>query len=501
MSLSGKVKRSMDSLSIEYDVIVAGGGNAGYSAAYAAAESGAKVLLLEKSPKKWEGGNSGFIAGFLFAYDTVEDLKQIVDFTPEDEQAVISSYPKDRFRQDMMTASGGRSDAMLVDVLVGESLGAMKWLKERGFTFRLNQERMAHKIDGRYVYWGGALVGPAERGRGLMKEHKQSAEKAGVSISLATPVTGLVMNEGRVCGVTVERDGEALEVKADNVILACGGFEASNTLRARYLGERWRDVKVRGTPYNTGDGFGFGESVGAALKGDLEGCHATGWAYEAPPEGDLVLTNRHSRNFYLYGIVVNKDADRFIDEGRDIRTHTYVEMGHSIAAQPDQVAFQIFDAKSFDLLNPQEYGEPAKFVEADTLEDLAANAGLPVERFLKTVADYNDAVLPGSFNPSALDDCATDNLAPPKSHWARKIDTPPYKLYKLTAGITFTFGGLKVDEIMRVKSQSDQPIEGLYAVGEMVGGLHYGNYAGGSGITFGVVSGRRAGYHATQRAK
>ncbi|MEM9632510.1 MAG: FAD-dependent tricarballylate dehydrogenase TcuA [Pseudomonadota bacterium] len=491
----------MDEQAQEFDVVVVGGGNAGYSAASAAADAGANVLLLEKAPEQWEGGNSGFIAGFLFAYDTVDDLKAIVDFSPEDEASVISPYPKESFRQDMLNASDGRSDPELLEILVEESLDAMNWLKRRGFSFRLNRERMAHEIDGRYVYWGGALVGPAERGRGLMREHRQSAQRAGVTISLGAPVTGLVSQAGRVCGVTVDRNGETTEIRAANVVLACGGFEASSSLRARFLGEIWRDVKVRGTPYNTGDGFHFGESVNAAFKGDLAGCHATGWAYEAPDIGDLELTNRHSRNFYVFGVVVNNEGERFIDEGRDIRTHTYVEMGHSIAAQPGQIAYQVFDAKSFDLLNPLEYGEPAKFVEAETLEELARAAGLPVEKFLKTISRYNEAVVAGSFNPSALDDCKTKDLDPPKSHWARKIDTPPYKLFKLTAGITFTFGGLSVDADMRVKSEAGSPIEGLYAVGEMVGGLHYGNYAGGSGITFGVVSGRRAGTHAARRAR
>jgi tricarballylate dehydrogenase len=456
------------------------------------------VLLLEKAPEAWAGGNSGFIAGFLFAYDSVEDLKAIVDFTAEDERAVISPYPKDQFRSDMMAASDGRSDPRLVDILVDESQDAVVWLKQRGLTFRLNRERMAHEIDGRYVYWGGALVGPAERGRGLMHEHRQAAEREGVTICTGSPATDLVMCNGRVSGVVAEHDGRQVEILANGVILACGGFEASSALRGEYLGETWRDVKVRGTPYNTGDGFRLAESAGAAHAGDWAGCHATGWALEAPAEGDPVLTNRHSRNFYVFGIVVNRDGKRFIDEGRDIRTHTYVEMGHSIAAQPGHVVYQVFDAKALDLLNPLEYEAPAHFLEGDSLPDLAKEAGLPVERFLETVASYNRAVHPGTFNPSALDDCATEGLSPPKSHWARTIDTPPYRIYKITTGITFTFGGLAVDDDMRALTADKTPIDGLYAVGEMVGGLHYGNYAGGSGITFGVVSGRRAGTHAAR---
>ena len=175
-------------------------------------------------------------------------------------------------------------------------------------------------------------------------------------------------------------------------------------------------------------------------------------------------------------------------------------MGHAIAAQPGRVVYQIFDAKALDLLNPLEYGAPAQFLEGESLLALAKQAGLPEERLLQTVSDFNRAVQPGTFNPSVLDDCSTEGLSPPKSHWARTIDTPPYRIYKLTTGITFTFGGLSVDSDMRVLTEGKMPVDGLYAVGEMVGGLHCGNYVGGSGISFGVVSGRRAGGHAARRA-
>lgn len=486
--------------SAAYDVVVVGGGNAGYSAAHAAAEADAKVLLLEKAPAEWAGGNSRFIAGFLFSYDSADDLRAIADFTSEDDRSVISPYPNDLFRKDMMAASSGRSDPRLVDLLVEQSRDAITWLRSRGLTFRLNRERMAHKIDGRYVYWGGALVGPTEGGISLMQQHAKAAEREGVTVLNATAATGLRVVDGRVCGVVAEHNGRTMEINAGGVVLACGGFEASSALRAKYLGETWRHVKVRGTPFNTGDGFAMAEGVHAAHAGDWVGCHATGWACEAPDAGDLVLTNRHSRNFYLYGIVVNQDGARFFDEGKDIRTHTYVEMGHSIAEQPGRLAYQVFDAKSIALLNPLEYSAPAQFLEGDSLEALAREAGLPVAPFLETVAKYNAAVRPGTFNPSKLDDCATAGIVPPKSHWARVIDTPPYRIYKLTAGITFTFGGLAVDTNMRVMAEAGVPIEGLYAVGEMVGGLHYGKYAGGSGITFGVVSGRCAGRHAALRA-
>ena len=349
-----------------YDVIVVGSGNAGMSAAHAAREAGARVAVVEKAPRAWAGGNSHFIAGLLVAHDGIDDLKAIVEADDEEvARIVVEPYPKARYLADLMAKSGGRADPRLATMLVEESLDALRWLKGKGLRFRLNYDRMAHPVDGRQVFWGGAIVGPRDGGKGLMAEHFAAAERAGIEMIFDAGVEDLVTRDGKVCGVVVRRNGTAATIAAREVILAAGGFEASPRMRAAYLGPGWDQVKVRGTPFNTGECLEMAIAGGAASAGNWSGCHATAWDLAAPDLGDRELTNRYSKNFYPYGIVVNLDGQRFFDEGAALRTHTYVAMGKAIRAQPHATAFQIFDGRTIPMLNPKEYGPPASFVEAD----------------------------------------------------------------------------------------------------------------------------------------
>jgi tricarballylate dehydrogenase len=239
--------------------------------------------------------------------------------------------------------------------------------------------------------------------------------------------------------------------------------------------------------------------AGAAPYGDWAGCHAIAWDADAPETGSYTMTNRYSRQAYPFAVVVNKRGERFLDEGADFRNVTYARYGREILSQPGALAFQVFDAKVQHLISPIDYG-PATRYESGTLEGLAAAAGIDQRGFAATIARYNAAVQDGHFDPTVKDGCRTEGLAPPKSNWAQRVDTPPFVAYPVTCGVTFTFGGVRIDERARVVSADGGPLPGLYAAGEMVGGLFVDNYPGGSGLTAGSVFGRRAGWSAAREA-
>jgi tricarballylate dehydrogenase len=295
-------------------------------------------------------------------------------------------------------------------------------------------------------------------------------------------------------------DGEAL--RAGAVVLAAGGFEASPRLRAAYLGPNWDVAKVRGTPHNTGEVLEAALAHGAQAYGHWSGCHAIQWDADAPATGDREITNRFSRQSYPVGLVVNRDGKRFLDEGADFRNYTYARYGAEVLRQPEGVAAQVFDARTVGLLRAIDYEAPgAARVEAGTLAELAEGLGIDDDGFERTVAEYNAAVQPGEFDPSIKDGKRTVGIAPPKSNWALPLDSPPFVGFRITCGITFTFGGVRVDDGARVLDRAGRPIDGLCAAGELVGGLFFHNYPGGTGLTAGMVFGRRAGDSAAEHAR
>ncbi|MEE8243985.1 MAG: FAD-dependent tricarballylate dehydrogenase TcuA, partial [Pseudomonadales bacterium] len=284
-------------------------------------------------------------------------------------------------------------------------------------------------------------------------------------------------------------------LSADAVILACGGFESSATWRARYLGPDWDLAPVRGTRFNTGDGLQMAMDIGAAPRGHWSGCHAVAWDLNAPEYGDLDVGDNFQKHSYPLGILINKHGERFVDEGADFRNFTYAKYGKEILRQPDQAAWQVFDAKvTADLRDEYRIRQVTK-VTANRIDELAAKIdGMNVPNFVKTVQEFNDAVdLEKPFNPSIKDGRGTKAIDIPKSNWANPLDTPPFEAYGVTCGITFTFGGIHVDKEAHVISQEGEPIPGLFAAGELVGGLFYFNYPGGTGLTSGAVFGRIAG--------
>ena len=489
-----------------WDVIVAGAGNAGMCAAHAAREHGARVLVLEKADLAWSGGNSAFTAGAIrLSHGGLEDLRDVVEGVDDDLAAVtdLEPYTREDFLADMRRVTLGRGDPAMARILVDDSAPTVRWLRDRGLRFRLMYERQAYDVDGRHRFWGGLALGTVDGGEGLMEQHRAAAERTGVEVRHGSPVEDLVVGEdGAIAGVVVRgADRVARTLHARAVVLAAGGFEANPRMRAGYLGPNWDVAKVRGTPHNTGEVLRAALDHGAQAYGHWSGCHAIQWDAGAPPTGDRELTNRFSRQSYPLGIVVNVHGRRFLDEGADFRNYTYARYGAEVLRQPEGIAAQIFDARTIGMLRSIDYEAPgASRVDADTVGALADGLGIDRDGLEETVRAYNAAVRDGDFDPSVKDGKGTDGITPPKSNWALPIDRPPFTGFPITCGITFTFGGVRVDDLARVLDAGGRPLPGLYAAGELVGGLFFHNYPGGTGLTAGAVFGRRAGRAAAEQA-
>lgn len=482
---------------IKSDVLVVGGGNAGFAAALAAAERGRKVVLLEKAREAASGGNSFYTAGATrISHDGLQELIEFVEPDERHAASEVPAYTAAEYLADLSKVSEGRNDPELSAVLVNESNPTLRWLQGMGLKYRLMYERQAYRTqDGGYLFWGGLHVGNVGGGKGLMADHRAAAERMGVEVIYDCAATGLIQEDGRVRGVRYRTSTGEGELRAESVILASGGFEASPELRRRHLGEGWQNAKVRGTPGNTGEMILAALDAGAARGGDWSTCHSVAWdAWHPENESNLALTNQLTRGGYPLGIVVNSDGKRFVDEGADYRNYTYAKYGRDILAQPGSAAFQIFDASSRPMLRAEEYDMPGvSVVTAPTLAELAQKAGISPEGLEETVHNFNASITGSSpFDPNVKDGRRADTQ-PPKSNWARSIATGPFYAFPVTCGITFTFGGLKTDTWGRVLTEDAEPLEGLYACGEALGGLFSGNYPGGSGLAAGAVFGRRAG--------
>lgn len=482
---------------VSADVIVVGGGNAGFTAAHAAAERGRSVILLEKGSEELSGGNSFYTAGATrIAHGGLADLAGLIEHDDRHAATVVPPYSAAEYASDLAKVTEGRNDPEMTEVLISESQSTLRWLNSLGLKYRLMYERQAYeRPDGSFLFWGGLHVGNVGGGEGMMADHTRVARELGVEIRYASPATRLVLDGGRVTGVVVAGPDGEYQLSAESVILTAGGFESDPGLRREYLGEGWENAKVRGTPCNTGDMLLAALEVGAARGGDWNTCHSVQWdAFTEDNESNRELTNRLTRQSYPLGIIVNRDGERFLDEGADFRNYTYAKYGKEILKQPGSVAWQLFDATLRPMLRAEEYEMPGVSVEtADSIADLAAKIGIPPEALEKTVTGFNssiDRTVP--FDPNVLDGRAAAT-EPVKSNWAVPLETGPFYAYGVTCGITFTFGGLKGDTSGRVLDAAGNSIPGLFAAGEMLGGLFSINYPGGSGLAAGCVFGRRAG--------
>ena len=485
------------------DVIVVGGGNAAFAAALAAAGQGARVTMLERAPLAEAGGNSRFTAGAIrVAYDGVEDLRRLMpDLTDEEvARTDFGSYTEAQFLDDMGRVTDYRTDPDLCELLVRRSFDTLMWMREQGLRFAPIWGRQAFPVDGRFKFWGGLTVEAWGGGPGLIDGWTQAARKAGVEIRYGARVLSLIAGDGGVSGVRVREDGRTTELAADAVVLAAGGFQANVEWRTRYLGPGWDLAKVRGTRFNTGDGLRMALDIGAQPKGQWSGCHAVGWDRNAPEFGDLAVGDAFQKHSYPFGIMLNAKGRRFVDEGADFRNYTYARYGRVILAQPGHFAWQVFDARVKPRLRDEYRIRQVTKVQADTLEDLAGKLeGVDPVQALATLKAWNAAVrTDAAFEPNIKDGRGTTGLDPPKSNWANPLDTPPFEAYAVTCGITFTFGGLAITTDAQVLDVDGAPIPGLYAAGEMVGGLFYDNYPGGAGLTAGAVFGRIAGTSAAK---
>ena len=487
-----------------FDVVVVGAGSAALNAALSAKEQGSKVLVLEKAPEHLRGGNSYFTGGlFRFAYSGLEEIVNLLPEvgTEEQDRIDVGSYDNSDFYADVMRVTEGLSNPDLLQILVSESYPTMIWMRDQGVPWILAYGRQAFEHEGKLRFWGGLIVESVGGGKGLSDRLFELCQNVGIEVRYQSAATELKTdNKGKISGVIIKGPDGYEHINCHNVVLACGGFEANAEMRTRYLGPGWELAKVRGTQYNTGEGIQMALDIGAQSHGHWSGCHAVAWDLNAPPHGDRNVADLFQKHSYPFGLIVNVDGERFVDEGADFRNYTYAKYGREILKQPQRAAFQLFDQKSKHLLRDEYFIQQVTMVESNTIEQLAEGLDINVPGLVKTIYNYNESVQDGEFNPTDLDGKGTIGLTPPKSNWAQKFDSPPYIGYAVTCGITFTFGGLKIDTRCRVQDTSDVPIPGLYAAGELTGGLFYNNYPGGAGLMAGAVFGKIAGREAGQRS-
>lgn len=499
------------------DVLVVGSGNAGLSAAVSAAQSGAQhVVLIDKCPESWAGGNTYFTAGaYRTAHNGLSDLLPIVNNVDEilRQKIDLEPYTEQDFSNDMQRICMGRSDPALSQVLVQESNDTIKWLARNGIRFQLSFNRQAYQVDGRFKFWGGLSLKTEDGGKGLIEDHIRIAKQHNIAIHWDTALVGLSQGSDGGVHAVIHQGGRDQVIGASAIILAGGGFEANPRMRCQYLGHNWDVALVRGTPYNTGQCLEIAlRDISAAAAGNWSGCHSVAWDANADPHaGNRTASNEYTKSGYPLGLMLNVEGERFVDEGIDLRNYTYAKFGRAILAQPESMAFQVWDSKMTPWLRPEEYRkERVERIEAATIEELAdkcVSRGLRGrEAFIGTIQEYNRAASAHRqenpdlvWNPAVRDGLSTQSshtkLALQKSNWALPLDEGPFLAVKVSCGVTFTFGGLSVNpETAQVKSAiTGKDIPGIFAVGEMLGGLFYSNYPGGSGLTSGAVFGRRAG--------
>jgi tricarballylate dehydrogenase len=474
---------------LETDVLVIGAGNAALVAAEAAYDAGLKVTTLERAPKARRGGNSAFSGGlFRFAFSDFEHVKEIVQETPgvEFKDVDVEPYPTDMFYADLMRVTEGLADPALSEMLVTHSQEVVTWMAKHGIDWELHMSHVA-KVKGKYIWRSGTIpVSARGGGHGLQEMHFKHVESRGMEVIYSARALELTQDQsGAVDGAIVTTPTGRQKVKSKAVVLACGGFESNPEMRARYLGQNWDLVKVRGTRYNTGDGINMAIDVGATPFGHWSGCHASVIDGESP--NVEAAQDESTRYSYPYSIMVNTMGERFVDEGEDFQVYTYAKTGRRILAQPGQMAFQIFDQKTIPLLRSNYVRSRPVF--ANTIEELADGLGIEPKRLRRTVDEFNKAVSPVEFDFSKRDGKCTTGLTVDKSNWAAPIDSPPYQAYSVACGITFTYGGLRIDPQCRVLTADDEPIPGLWAAGELTGGFFYHNYPSGSGLMRGAITG------------
>lgn len=454
------------------DVLVIGGGNAALCAALVAREAGASVILLEAAPKEWRGGNSVHTRNIRSMHDEPQDV-------------LLDAYPEEEYWQDMLKVTGGLTDEKLARLVIRSTSNCRGWMQKHGVRFQPSLSGTLNLSRTNAFFMGG--------GKALVNAYFRSAEKLGIAIRYNSAVDSLDIQNGEFKAAYV--GGERIEAKT--CVLAAGGFESNRD----WLDEAWgvneygehpaKNFLIRGTRYNNGVLLKQLLSMGADSVSDATQAHMVAVDARAPLYDGGICTRVDCVSF---GIVVNKDAQRFSDEGEDFWPKRYAFWGRLVAHQPTQIGYCIIDSKVLGRFMPPVFpGE-----KADTLEELAKKLGLNPDALLETVAKYNAACKVGTFDHTVLDDCHTEGIEPAKTHWALPIDTGPFFGYTLKPGITFTYLGLKTDETAAVRFNG-QPSKNLFVAGEMMAGNVLGKgYAAGVGMAIGTVFGRLAGASAAQ---
>ena len=480
------------------DVVVVGAGLSGLCAALTAHEAGKSVVVIERAPEEERGGNTRFSNGAMRAvYDGVADIEALVGEISETERARsdFGSYTRAQYYDDIGRVTEYRTNPDMACLLVERSRQTMHWLRSVGVRFLPLYEWQFKLPDGRIKFSGGSAVECLGGGDGISASLFAACARKNIPVHYDTRVVSILSNAGGVAGVCARHDGRDVVYKAKATVLACGGFEANAEMRARYLGPSWDLARVRGSRFNTGDGLRMALDIGAMPYGHWSGCHASSWDFNAPEVNELSFGAVFKRDDYLAGVVLNARGERFFDEGADIRSLTYAKLGRAILAQPSQIAWQIFDAKGSAQLHGEYRVRQSARYQAPTLSALLSQLeGIDQTAALATITQFNASIRDDiAYDPGRKDGRGTRGLAIPKSNWALAIDEGPFEAYAVTCGVTFTFGGLRIDKGAHVLDADSRIMPGLYACGEMVGGLFYFNYPGGAGLMSAAVFGRLAG--------
>ncbi|GGA38626.1 FAD-dependent tricarballylate dehydrogenase TcuA [Pelagibacterium lentulum] len=454
--------------SIEWDIVIVGGGNAALCAAIEAREAGARVLLLERAPKPYRGGNSRHTRNFRCMHQGPMSV-------------LTDAYEEEEYFHDLMLVTKGNTDEPLARMAIRTSESCLPWMERNGVRFQPSLSGTLSLSRTNAFFLGG--------GKALVNAYYNRAQDLGVTVVYEAEVTHINIEGDSFNSVQVKRDDEEAEISGKAVVLASGGFQADIEWLARAWGPAARNFLIRGTPYNRGEVLRDMLDSGALSVGDPTQCHAVAIDGRAPKFDGGIVTRLDCVPF---SVVVNKDGERFYNEGEDVWPKRYAIWGRLVAAQPDQVAYAIIDAKSANLFMPSVF--PAE--KANIIAELAAKMGLPAGKVEETISRFNAACKPGAFHPTELDGLATKGIEPAKTNWARPIDTPPFYGYSLRPGVTFTYLGLKVDQTARVSNNAGL-YRNIWAAGEIMAGSILGQgYLAGFGMTIGTVFGRTAGREA-----
>jgi tricarballylate dehydrogenase len=460
-------------MNLDYDVAVLGGGNAALCAALTAREAGRSVVVVERAPRHMRGGNSRHTRNLRCAHGAPTDV-------------LTGAYEDDEFLSDLHRVNGGESDAGLSRLLIERSRDCAGWMAQHGVRFQAALRGTLHLSRTNAFFLGG--------GKALMNAYYAAAARLGIDVFYDADVVDFDLDGGAFRGATVFVAGERRVLRARAAVVATGGFESN----LEWLKEAWGEAAdrfiVRGTPYNTGRPLRLLLDAGAVPIGDPRACHAIAVDARAPRFDGGIVTRL---DCIPLGVVVNRRGERFADEGEDLWPKRYASWGALVAGQPDQEAYCLVDAKAIGRFMPSVFPP----LEAPSIRELASRLELPADRVVATVEAFNAAVRPGTFDLETLDACRTEGLTPPKSHWAQRLDTPPFWGYPLRPGITFTYLGVTVDDTTRVV-MGGTPSANLFAAGEvMAGNVLRRGYLAGIGMTIGTVFGRLAGQQAADAAR